>query len=160
MQDIEYQLNKVTKLSTNLKTVVPVEYHDYLDVFSKNMSNTLRLYGKYNYKIEFFNNATPSNLGHSAFQRMLAPQLKFVKKFLEEHIKKVFIKASHALSSSPILLAKKPSEGIKFYVDYQKLNSLTKKDAYSLPLIAVTIIRLKKAIVFTKIDICQAFYKL
>ena len=49
---------------------------------------------------------------------------------------------------------------IRFCVNYRKLNAFTKKDAYPLPLIAETIARLKKAIVFTKIDICQAFHKL
>ena len=44
MRDIEYQLNKGTKPSTNLKTVVPAEYHDFLDVFSKDISDTLRPY--------------------------------------------------------------------------------------------------------------------
>ena len=91
---------------------------------------------------------------------MTTSQLKFVKKFLEEHLKKRFIEASSAPCSSPILLAKKPGGRIRFCVDYQKLNSLTKKDAYPLPLIAETIARLKKATVFTKIDIQQAFYKL
>ena len=91
---------------------------------------------------------------------MSTPQLKFVKKFLEEHLKKRFIEASSAPCSSLILLAKKPGGGIRFCVNYWKLNSLTKKDAYPLPLITETIARLKKAIVFTKIDIRQAFHKL
>ena len=91
---------------------------------------------------------------------MSTPQLEFVKKFLEEHLKKIFIEASSAPCSSPILLAKKPGGGIRFYVDYWKLNKLTKKDAYPLPLIAKTITRLKKAVIFMKIDIQQAFHKL
>ena len=160
MQDIEYQLNKETKPLTNPKTVVLEEYHDFLDVFSKDISDTLRLYGKYNHKIELLKDKDFGNLGHSALQGISVPQLKFVKKFLEKHLKKGFIEASSAPCSSPILLAKKPGGGIRFCVDYQKLNTLTKKDAYPLPLIAETIARLKKTIVFTKIDIRQAFHKL
>ena len=91
---------------------------------------------------------------------MLVSQLKFVKKFLKENLKKSFIKASSAACFSPILLAKKPNGGIRFCVDYWKLNSLTKKDAYPLLLITKTIARLIKAVIFTKIDIRQAFYKL
>ena len=78
-----------------------------------------------------------------------------MKKFLEEHLKKRFIKASSAPCSSSILLAKKPGGGIRFCVDYWKLNKLTKKDAYPLPLIAETIARLKKAVIFTKIDVAE-----
>ena len=91
---------------------------------------------------------------------MSTPQLKFVKGFLEEHLKKTFVKASSALCSSLILLAKKPNGEIQFCVDYQKLNSLTKKNAYPLPLIAETMVKLKKTVVFAKIDIQQAFHKL
>ena len=160
MQNIEYQLNKKTKPPTDPKTVVPAKYHDFLDVFSKDISDTLRPHGKYNHKIELLKDKELSDLGHCALQGMSTPQLKFVKEFLEEHLKKGFIEASSAPCSSPILLAKKPGGGIRFCVNYQKLNSLTKKNAYPLPLIAETIAKLKKAIVFTKIDIRQAFHKL
>ena len=84
---------------------------------------------------------------------MSVPQLKFVKKFLKKYFKKKFIEASNAPCSSFILLAAKSGSDIRFCIDYQKLNSLTKKNAYPLPLIAETIAGLKKAIVFTKIDI-------
>ena len=160
MRDIEYQLNKETKPLTDLKIVVPTEYHDFLNVFSKDVSDTLRPYRKYDHKIELLKDKNLSDLRHSALRGMSSPQLKFVKKFLEEHLKKGFFEASSAPCSSPILLAKKPGGGIRFCVDYRKLNSLTKKDAYPLPLIAETMARLKKAIVFTKIDIRQAFHKL
>ena len=66
MRDIKYQLNKRTKPFTDPKTVVFAEYHDYLDMFSKDASDTLRLYGKYNHKIKLFKDATLSNLKHSA----------------------------------------------------------------------------------------------
>ena len=129
-------------------------------MFSKDIFDTLRPYGKYNHKIELLKDKELSNLGHSALRGMSVPQLEFVKKFLEEHLKKRFIEASSAPCSSLILLAKKPGDGIRFCVDYRKLNELTKKDAYSLSLIAETIARLKKAVIFTKIDIRQAFHKL
>ena len=161
MRDIEYQLNKGTKPPTNPKTVVPAEYHDFLNVFSKEVLDTLRPHGKYDHKIKLLKDKDfASDLGHSALRGMSTPQLEFVKKFLEEHLKKGFIEASSAPCSSPILLAKKPGGEIRFCVDYRKLNSLTKKNAYPLPLIAETIARLKKAVIFTKIDIRQAFHKL
>ena len=91
---------------------------------------------------------------------MSIPQLKFVKKFLEKYLKKEFIEASSIPCTSSILLAKKPGGGIRFCVNYQKLNSLIKKDAYLLPLIAEIIARSKKAVIYTKIDIWQGFHKL
>ena len=118
MQDIEYQLNKGTKPPTDPKTVVPPKYHDFLDVFSKQASDKLRPYDKYDHKIKLLKDAKLSDLGHSALRGMSVPQLEFVKKFLEEHLKKEFIEASSAPCSSSILLAKKLGGGVRFCVDY------------------------------------------
>ena len=41
MKDIEYQLNKTAKTLTNPKTMIPKEYHKFLDVFSKEAFDTL-----------------------------------------------------------------------------------------------------------------------
>ena len=70
MQDIEYQLNKETKPPTNPKTVILAEYHDFPDVFSKDISDTLRPHGKYDHKIKLLKDKKLSNLRHSAFQGM------------------------------------------------------------------------------------------
>ena len=74
--------------------------------------------------------------------------------------KKRFIETNKAPCSLSILLARKPRGGVRFCVDYKKLNALTKKDAYLIPLIAETLAQLKSAKVFTKINIYQAFHKL
>ena len=67
MQDIKYQLNKVTKPPKDPKTVISLEYYDFLDVFLKDISDTLRPYGKYDHKIELLKDKDLSKLGHSAF---------------------------------------------------------------------------------------------
>ena len=45
-------------------------------------------------------------------------------------------------------------------VDYRKLNGLTKKDSYLIPLIDEMMARISKAKVFTKLDIQQAFHRI
>ena len=45
-------------------------------------------------------------------------------------------------------------------MDYKRLNKLTVKDAYLIPLIKKTLAQLKNAKVFTKINIWQVFHKL
>ena len=97
---------------------------------------------------------------HSSLSKMLEPKLQFVKKFLEKHLKKRFIEANSAPCLSQIMLTVKPRGGIRFYVDYRRLNELTKKDTYLISLIKKTLAQLKSAKVFTKIDIRQVFHKL
>lgn len=115
-------------------------------------------YLKYDYKIKLLNKG--KNHGQTAFKGMSKPQLEFMSKFLEEKLKKNFIRASRAPCSSLILLAKKLKGGIRFCVDCKKLNKLTKKDAYLILLIFKILTQLKGAKVFSKINIQQAFYKL
>ena len=158
MRNIKYQLENATKTSTDPKTVVPEEYHKFLDVFSKEASDTLSEHSKYDYKIRFLEGY--KDYGNSSLRAMSEPKLQFVKKFVEEHLKKGFIEASSAPCLSSIMLAVKPGGDVRFCVDYRRLNELTVKDAYSIPLIEETLTQLKNVKVFTKIDIRQAFYKL
>ena len=59
-----------------------------------------------------------------------------------------------------MLFVKKANRLLQFCVDFRRLNNLTYKDRYPLPLIDKTIARLAKVKVYTKLDICQAFYKI
>ena len=138
--------------------MVPECYHEFLDIFLKEASDKVSPHLKYDYKIKLVNGG--KDHGQAALRGMSKPQFKFVKNFLEKNLKKGFIEASRAPCSSLILLAKKPGDGIQFCVDYKRLNELTKKDAYPIPLVAETLAQLKEAKVFTKIDIRQAFHKL
>jgi len=61
---------------------------------------------------------------------------------------------------SSILFVKKPNSGLRFCVDYWRLNNLTCKDRYPLPLISETLSRLSRARVYTKLDIRQAFHRI
>ena len=87
-------------------------------------------------------------------------KLKFVKKYLKNNLRKRFIEISHVEFSFSILLIEKFEEELRFYVDYRKLNHLSKKDKYSLFLIDETLIQLKEIKVFLKLNIRQIFHKL
>ena len=127
------------------------EYHKFLDVFSKEASDTLLPHLKYNHQIRLLEGY--KNHGNSPLSKMSEPKLQFVKKFLEEHLKKGFIEANSALCSLRIMLAAKPGGDIRFCANYRHLNELIKKDTYPIPLIKETLAQLKNAKVFMKIDI-------
>ena len=158
MQDLEYQLNKAEKPDIDSATKVLECYYDFLDIFSKKTSDKVSPHSKYDHKIELLNRG--KNHGQAVFCGISKPQLEFMKKFLGERLKKSFIKTSRTPYFLPILLVKKSGDGIRFCVNYKKLNELTKKYAYPILLIAKTLTQLKNAKMFTKIDIWQAFHKL
>jgi len=55
---------------------------------------------------------------------------------------------------------KKPSGGLRFCIDFRKLNAITRKDRYLLPLIDETLARISRAKIFTKLDIRQVFHRI
>ena len=52
-----------------------------------------------------------------------------LKDYLIDNLNKGFIEYSSALFVLPILFVKKPSGGLRFYIDYRKLNKLTERIA-------------------------------
>ena len=114
---------------------VPECYHNFLNVFLKEASNTVSAHLKHNYVIRLFDE---NDHGQAALRFILNERLIFVKKFLEDNLKKGFIKVSSTSCSSLIMLAVKPGSSICFCIGYQKLNKLTKKDTYPISLIVKT----------------------
>jgi hypothetical protein len=58
------------------------------------------------------------------------------------------------------MFVKKPRGGIRLCVDYQKLNAITKKDRYPIPLIDETIANVAGYKIITKLDIRKAFNRI
>ena len=59
---------------------------------------------------------------------MLLQKLDAVKCYLDSYLGKECFQANLALYLSLILFVKKSNRGIRFCVDYQRLNTITKKD--------------------------------
>jgi hypothetical protein len=140
-----------------IKEQLPEQYHKFADVFSKIKSDKLPKRKEYDYRIELEKEV---ELGYCSLYRMSAEELQAAKDYIVENLDKGFIVPSNAPYASPILMAKKPGGGLRFCVDYRKLNSLTRKDRYPLPLIDEVFERISKAKIFTKLDIQQGFHQI
>src|SRR5467141_3490055 len=86
----------------------------------------------------------------------LAPvEQKQLDKFLKENLKSQCIHPSKLPLASPIFFIKKMDGSLHLVQDYHKLNALTIKNAYPLPLIPniLNTVSRAKAKYFTKLDI-------
>lgn len=149
------------ELRERLRQAVPKIYHDFLDVFSKAQSDALPPHRDVNHRIDLQDGKSPEELGHSPLYKMSLDELEVVRQYITENLQKGFIEPSSAPWAAPILLVRKAGgSGWRFCVDYRKLNALTIKDRYPLPLIEETLTNLRKARFFTKLDIRQAFHRI
>ncbi|EAL17174.1 hypothetical protein CNBN1990 [Cryptococcus deneoformans B-3501A] len=84
-------------------------------------------------------------------------ELEALREYLDENLKKGFIRPSESPAGAPILFVKKKDGSLRMCVDYRGINKITIKNRYPLPLIAELLDRLKSAKVFTKIDLRGAY---
>jgi transposase InsO family protein len=142
---------------------LPEEYHEFADVFSKRESDLMPPSRKnVDFKIHLEDEADPvRDIGHGPIYKMNAEELEAAYKYMAENLEKGFIAPSSAPFASPILMARHPSTGkLRFCVDFRRLNAITKKDRYPIPLVDELMDRLAGAKYFTKLDIRQGFHRI
>ena len=69
------------------------------------------------------------------------------------------IKPSHSPWSSPIILVRKKDGSTRFCIDFRKVNSITKKDAYTLPRVDDTLDTLGGSKIFSTLDLASGYWQ-
>ncbi len=155
MRNIDKAL-KITSFVDSVTLLLP-EYHDFLDVFSCELTDTLSERRSYDHKIQLQKSKTSTS---EPLYDMSQDELRILKKYLKNNLIKDFIQVSSSLAISSILFVKKSSEELRFCVNYRSLNVMTVKNRYSLLLIRETLDRLTKIKYYIKLDIIAVFNKL
>jgi len=90
---------------------------------------------------------------------MSEDQLKKVRTYLDENLKRGFIRPSKSLTEYSILFVSKKDGTKQLCVNYRQLNKITKQDSYSLLLIKELQDRLGRVKWFTSLDLKEAYYQ-
>lgn len=155
IEDIEAALKG--QPSVDLDQYLPEEFKDFKDVFSPKEMERLPPHRPYDHDINLQGGKTPP---FGPLYPMSREELTVLKEWLEENLRKGFIRPSSSPAASPVLFVKKPGGGLRFCVDYRALNAITVKDRYPLPLTKESLNNLQGMKFFTKIDIVSAFNNL
>ena len=148
----------ISVMSLNeLKKKLLIVYHDFLNVFDREKTTQLLSHWSYDHKIELEDESQSSR---SWLYFMSSHKLQKIKKYLEENLKKKFITFSKAFFASSILLIKKKDENFCFCVNYWKLNTLIKRNHYSIFLINEVLARIQDSKYLTQLNIIITFNKL
>jgi hypothetical protein len=111
---------------------MPERYRDYKDVASKEASNVLLPHCIYDYRIDL---TKPNELGYSPLYKITTAELEETKRYILDNLHKGFIKPSQVPFAALILFVKKADRSLRLCVNYRKLNEISRKDRYPLPLI-------------------------
>jgi reverse transcriptase-like protein/uncharacterized protein DUF4939/aspartyl protease len=135
---------------------IPEAYHEFLNMFRKKEGTTaLPEHTSDDHEIPLKDGREPPFL---PIYQMSETDLATVRKYVDDMLAKGFIRESRSPAGAPVLLADKPDGTKRFCVDYRKLNDMTIKDRYALPLADELRDRLGKAKIFTKLDLRDAYH--
>ena len=130
--------------------LVPCEYWEYLDVFSKSKSERMPLRKPWDHRIDLKEDFPPKK---GQLIPLSVDEQKEVEAFLDDQLSKGYIQPSNSQQTSPVFFVPK-KDGKKHMVqDYRYLNEWTIKNNYPLPLISQLVDKLKGCKLFTRMDL-------
>uniref|UniRef100_A0A670XUD3 ribonuclease H n=1 Tax=Pseudonaja textilis TaxID=8673 RepID=A0A670XUD3_PSETE len=133
---------------------IPSELSDFSDVFSEQEADQLPPHRVYDCPVDLIPGAP---LPKGRLYSLSEPELVALREFLDKNLARGFIRPSSSPLSAPVLFVKKKSGELRLCCDYRRLNSITVRNSYPLPLISELMERLREATIFTKLDLRGAY---
>ncbi|XP_030634258.1 receptor-type tyrosine-protein phosphatase gamma [Chanos chanos] len=133
---------------------VPTEYQEFLDVFSKKGAATLPPHRSWDCAIDLLPGSSPPR---GKIYPLSIPESEALDQYIDEALKQGIIRPSTSPAASSFFFVEKKDGGLRPCIDYRGLNNLTVKFRYPLPLIPAALEQVRKANVFTKLDLRSAY---
>ncbi|MBW0467139.1 hypothetical protein O181_006854 [Austropuccinia psidii MF-1] len=131
--------------------VVPSAYHKYLDVFSKVKAEKIPPHCTCDHHTELEGSLPPAGVIYSLSNQ----ESDTLRAYISENLEKAFIQPSS--TGAPVLFVKKKDGGLCLFVDYIKLNSVTRKNKYPVPPMNQLLTVFTDSSSFSKIDLRGAY---
>ena len=133
---------------------IPSEYSDLHQAFIKSTAE-LPAHGPHDLGIDLEPGKQPP---FGPLYSLSADELKLVHDYLVDMMAKGLIRVSNAPCGAPILFARKKDGSLRLCVDYRRLNNITIKNVYPLPLIHELLDRVSGSSFFSKLDLTNAYW--
>jgi hypothetical protein len=146
------------KAKKTFEQMVPKEYYKYSKVFSEVDSHRFPQYRPWDHAINLKSDA-PETLKSKVYPISHNKQ-GALDKFIEEQLAKGYIVPSKSPMASSVFFIKKKNGELQLIQDYRKLNDITIKNCYPLPLAADIINWLQNAKIFTNFDVCWGYHNI
>ena len=112
------------------------------------------------HEINFVEGKTNDDVLAMPLYQMSKDQLLVLRKTLTTLLDNGFIRDSNLPTPTPVLFVKKPGGGLRFCVDYRRLNEISRTDSYPIPRIDETLRTIAAAKSISKVDVISAFHRI
>jgi len=133
-----------------IEGMVPERFHQWLKVFGRVESERMPVRKIWDHAIDLKEDFKTSKAKVYSLSRNERDE---VQQFVDEHLKKGYIRPTKSQQTSPVFFVGKKDGGKRMVMDYRKLNKQTVKNNYPLPLITDLVDTMGSKRVFTKMDL-------
>ena len=133
-----------------IEGMVPRKFHQWLKVFGKVELERMPVRKVWDHAIDLKEDFKASKAKVYSLSRNERDE---VQEFVEEHLRKGYIRPSKSQQTSPVFFVGKKDGGKRMVMDYRRLNKQTVKNNYPLPLITELVDNMGGKRVFTKMDL-------
>ncbi len=133
---------------------VPSSYSHFSDVFCPRRAAQLPPHRPWDCAIDLF---PGEPVPHRKIYPLSLPEQKAMEEYIEEALKQGHIVPSTSPAASSFFFVAKKDGGLRPCIDYWKLNEITVKFRYPLPLVPTALEQLRGATIFTKLDLRSAY---
>ncbi|SPC65785.1 related to pol protein [Ustilago sp. UG-2017b] len=133
---------------------IPKPYQHLRDVFDEVEADKLPHHTEHDLHLELVEGSKPPQ---GPLYLKGPKEMSELRRYLEENLEKGFIRPSKSPARSPVLFVPKKDGGLRLCVDYCGLNEITVKNRAPLPLIEEQLFLLRKARIYTKLDLRAAY---
>ena len=123
----KFMKDKPVYTKKDLLRRVLLEYHSIIDVFIKSNTDIVAEHqAKWDHEIHLKEGKKAPFVRN--YKPLSDQKTAAMKKYIDEHLGKDFIRPSSLVAASPILLVRKPGGGLCFCIDYKTLNAVIVKN--------------------------------
>ncbi len=133
---------------------LPEEYTEFKKMFKEATVDALPEDQEWDHEIPLEDGKKPT---YGPIYALSEKELEALRNYLDENLKKGFIRPSKSPAGYPILFVPKKDGKLRLCVDYRQLNAITIKNRHPLPLISELQDRIQGTKWFTKLDIQGAY---
>ncbi|SYW86571.1 uncharacterized protein UHO2_04068 [Ustilago hordei] len=133
---------------------IPKPYQHLRDVFDEVEADKLPHHTEHDLHLELIEGGKPPQ---GPLYLKGPKEMSKLRRYLDENLEKGFIRPSKSLARSPVLFIPKKDGGLRLCVDCRGLNEITVKNRAPLPLIEEQLFLLRKARIYTKLDLRAAY---